>query len=94
MADSGHEAIQLAKDKKPKVIFCDLHMPGMNGFEVVKKLREDDATKNIFIVAQTADVFEETKRKCLAAGFDECVSKPLSSDKILKVLEEKKIKIT
>ena len=55
LAGDGEEAIKVAKEEQPSVIILDLVMPKMDGFEAYKALKFDRATKNIPIIAYTAD---------------------------------------
>jgi CheY-like chemotaxis protein len=65
------------------MIFMDIHMPDVNGYEAAKMIRLFDSphVKTIPIIAMTADVFNEDVKKCLAVGY---VGKPLEIDKIME----------
>lgn len=66
-----------ALDPKPSVIFLDIHMEPLNGFEMLEMLRQLDWTKNTPVVALTASVMNEEVQKLRAAGFNGCLAKPL-----------------
>jgi signal transduction histidine kinase/DNA-binding response OmpR family regulator len=72
------------------VIFMDVHMPLMDGYEATRKIRalEDPWAKKIPIIAMTANVFAEDIEKCLAAGMNDHVGKPLDFDQVLDVLKK------
>ncbi|MDR2731003.1 MAG: response regulator, partial [Treponema sp.] len=73
---------------KYDMIFMDIHMPEMDGYEATRRIRELDVpqAKTIPIIAMTADVFREDIEKCLAAGMNSHVGKPLDFDNVLDTL--------
>jgi len=92
-AYGGKEAIELIESRLSKrmykVVFMDLNMPAMDGFEATRKIREklkDDG--GLKIVACTAYQESEYKEKCLEAGMDDFISKPISKDQISNILEK------
>ena len=80
-ADNGKEAIDMCHEHAYDLIFMDVMMPVMDGLEATYKLR-DEGNKTP-IVAMTANAFEEDKRKCLNAGMDGFLSKPLNKSEIV-----------
>jgi diguanylate cyclase (GGDEF)-like protein len=75
-AKSGEEGLRKAREHKPDLILLDVMMPGMDGFEVCRRLKQDDATKNIpiiFVTAATDNVHEE---KGLKLGAIDYIRKP------------------
>lgn len=76
-AQDGFEALEKVRQERPDVIILDLNLPGMNGFEVCKRLRSDAATRSIPIVMMTAAyVSIEDARRGHTTGADEYVVKP------------------
>lgn len=69
-AHDGETGLTLAADKKPDVILLDLLMPGMNGFEVLKALKANPATKKIKVIILTVVTDEESKHKADELGAD------------------------
>lgn len=80
----------MVKTHKPDLILLDLQMPVMNGFEVLKILKNDPETKAIKIVAVTSYAMAGDKEKILEAGADDYISKPLNTrelpEKVKKLL--------
>jgi two-component system cell cycle response regulator DivK len=75
-ARDGQEAIELAASWKPSVILMDLQMPGMDGWEVTRRLKADAHTKDILVVALTAHALRREVQAARAAGCDAVVPKP------------------
>lgn len=90
IANNGIEAVALFEKNDYDIIFMDLHMPEMDGFEATKKIHSlaKYKAKNIPIIAVTASAFDEDKIKAIANGMDDFVSKPI----VLKNLEETIVK--
>lgn len=84
-ADNGQEALDMCHSHNYDLIFMDVMMPVMDGLEATSKLRgEGNKTP---IVAMTANAFEEDKRKCLDAGMDGFLTKPLKKTEIILELD-------
>ena len=87
-AEDGNIALKLfsADPSAYNMVFMDVHMPETDGFEATKKIRELDnpQARTIPIVAMTADVFHEDIEKCLKAGMNDHVGKPLEIESVLK----------
>jgi len=81
---SGDEAVSALSRGFYDLILMDLRMPGLNGIEATKALRERGVTTPI--VALTADAFDEDRRACLAAGMNDFLAKPLTSPALRGVL--------
>ena len=63
-------------------------MPDMDGYEAIPKIRQIPGREQIPIIAVTAQAMQGDKEKCLAAGADEYISKPIDVDRLLSVLKE------
>ena len=74
---SGVEALRLAEEFAPQVALLDIGMPGMNGYELARRIRSTDAGRSILLVAVTGWGQEEDKHLAETAGFDEHRVKPL-----------------
>jgi putative two-component system response regulator len=86
-AANGYEAIEKVKDFVPDLIMLDVVMPGLNGFEVCKILKEDPKTRLIPIVMITALDSQQDRLKGLEAGVDDFVSKPFNVYELLARLK-------
>lgn len=89
-ARTGLEAVEQYNNVAPNLIFMDVHMPELDGIEATKRIRALEAGKGnrLPIIALTAGVLREEKEKCIAAGMDDFLTKPLESRKIQTVLNK------
>ena len=89
VANDGREAIaKLEQDRAFDLILMDVQMPVLDGLEATRMIRKDPRWKNMPIVAMTAHAMTGDKENCLEAGMDDYVSKPVSPDRLLRVVEE------
>jgi CheY-like chemotaxis protein len=77
-ARDGVEALEVAHRIQPDLIILDLHMPGLDGFGVVKELRLDSNFATTPVVALTASAMQGDRQRALAAGFTGYITKPVS----------------
>lgn len=87
LAENGREAIEKAQQIKPDMIFMDMIMPVLTGFEAVQEIRRMPAVKNVIIVGASASVFEKNKEKVKLAGCDAFLAKPINIKQVLEVLK-------
>ncbi|MDR1316532.1 MAG: response regulator [Spirochaetales bacterium] len=74
---SGFECLEAVKKKNYHVILMDYRMPGMNGIETFRRLREGNRNFSVPVIALTADALRETERHFLEEGFSACLTKPI-----------------
>lgn len=86
VAVDGPSGVRLALSGSYSAIICDIGLPGLNGYEVAKRLRSEAATAGIRMIAVTAYGSAEAKRQCFAAGFDAHLLKPASVTDVLAQL--------
>jgi len=77
-AESAEAGVPLATAQKPDLVLMDIHLPGMNGIEALKKLRAQPETNQIPVLAFTASVMPQDRKEIMSAGFDGFVSKPVN----------------
>lgn len=89
----GVEAVEAVKHNSYDVIFMDVHMPRLNGFEATKVIKELKPPEDCpYIIAVTANAVRGDMDKCLKAGMDAYVSKPIKIESIMQALETYYIK--
>jgi two-component system, cell cycle response regulator DivK len=76
-AENGQVGVEIATREKPDVILMDLTLPLMDGFTATKLIRQNDALKNIPIIAITAHKEDDFRADAKASGFDAYVTKPI-----------------
>ena len=88
-AKNGKAAIEKIKENDNiDIILMDIMMPVMDGYEAIQKIRKDETIKkDIPIIAVTAKAMKEDKNKCLKAGADEYISKPIDMSKLLQLVK-------
>ncbi len=86
-ASDGHAGIALAASALPDLIVCDIHLPGMDGFGIVRHLSLQPALAAIPIVAVTALAMVGDRDNLLRAGFDGYLSKPIEPTTFIAQLE-------
>ncbi|MFT4074515.1 MAG: response regulator [Asticcacaulis sp.] len=88
VAHEGATALEIAHELKPDVVLLDIGMPGMDGYEVCRQLRQMPEMKNKTVIAQTGWGQESDRQKAFAAGFDHHVTKPVSLDLLTQLLAD------
>ena len=87
VARNGTEAITRAREKEPDIILMDIQMPGMDGLEAIRHIRANDRLAATPIIALTALAMPGDRERCLAAGANDYMSKPVSMVSLADVLE-------
>lgn len=77
-ATTGRQAVELATAHSPDLVLMDIQLPDMGGVETLGRLREDERTARLPVVALTAQAMAGDRERFLAAGFDGYVSKPVN----------------
>jgi DNA-binding response OmpR family regulator len=83
MATNGEEALEIIQEEKPNLVFLDVMMPKLNGFEVCQKVKSELNMPDIYIVMLTAKGQEFDKQKGNESGADLYMTKPFDPDEIL-----------
>ena len=78
----------LAEDKKIGIILLDMMMPDMDGYEALPKLKKSSDYGHLPVIAVTAQAMAGDRERCLAAGADDYLSKPVDVDKLLALLND------
>ena len=87
-AQNGEEGLALIKSQQPNVVFLDIMMPKLNGYEVCQRVKEDPLITDIGIVLLTAKGQEVDRRQGLELGASRYMTKPFDPDEVLKVAKE------
>ncbi|KFF05443.1 PAS domain S-box protein [Flavobacterium reichenbachii] len=84
--ENGYEAIQQFEAINPSLVFMDIQMPIMNGYETTRAIRNTVFGKDIPIIAVTAGTEKEERNKCISAGMDDYISKPIMKGSVEETL--------
>jgi signal transduction histidine kinase/CheY-like chemotaxis protein len=87
IAQNGVEALEQARIKKPDVIVMDIQMPEMDGLEATRRLRADAELSSIPVIALTALAMHGDRERCLAAGANDYLSKPVNLKQLVEAIE-------
>lgn len=88
LAQSGIEALRIAEERKPDVILLDIMMPVMDGYEVLARLRSNEATKDIKVVMVSALGGKIDIKNAIALGADGYITKPVVVQKLYDLLDK------
>ncbi len=88
IANDGHEAVKLSRECEFDLIFMDIQMPEVDGYEATRVILSEDINKNTPIVAMTANVFKEDRDKCFDYGMKDFVEKPIKIHELRRVLNK------
>ncbi|HEY2924865.1 MAG TPA: response regulator [Candidatus Eisenbacteria bacterium] len=86
-AGSGDMALRVAASASPDLILCDLRLPGMDGYQLLTRLKADPALQSIPVVAVTAYAMPGDRERVMSAGFDGYVSKPIDPENFVRQAE-------
>ena len=89
VADNGEEAVRYFSDTGDEfdLVFMDVQMPKMNGFDATRRIRSMNGSR-IPIIAMTAQSMKGDREKCLEAGMDDYISKPIKRDKVIEMVRK------
>ena len=88
IAGDGEEAVYLTAKNRYDVILMDVQMPGMNGLEATTAIRKREGPESrVPIIAMTAHALKDDRERCLAAGMDGYLSKPVNAKEMIGLIE-------
>ncbi|MBF8266916.1 MAG: response regulator receiver protein [Dehalococcoidia bacterium] len=87
LARDGEEALRIARREKPDLLFLDVVMPKMNGYQMCQALKEDPATAQTRVIMLTALAQQAHRQRAMEAGADDYFTKPFSPTALLNVVE-------
>jgi two-component system cell cycle response regulator DivK len=87
-AETGYQSLDMAADRPPDLILMDINIPGMDGLETTVKFKENGKLSHIPVIALTANAMKGDKERCLAAGCDGYLQKPIGVSDLRKTVQE------
>ena len=88
VASDGPQGLRIAQAFRPHAVLLDIGLPGMSGFEVASRLRQDPACRNALLIALTGYGEAESRTRSAEAGFDVHMVKPADVDRLLALLAD------
>jgi len=83
-ADNGIDALKIIEEERPNIVYLDVMMPGMNGYDVCEKVKKEKGLNDIYIILLTAKGQEFDKKKGAEVGADLYITKPFNPDEIVE----------
>jgi two-component system cell cycle response regulator DivK len=87
-ATTGEEAIELALSQAPALVLMDVQLPGIDGVEALERLRQNERTVSIPVLALTAQAMSGDRERFLEAGFDGYLAKPVDVRELIQAVRE------
>ena len=88
IADNGEAALEMIETERPKLVFLDVMMPKMNGFDVCRKVKKELGLEDVYIVLLTAKGQEFDRQRGEEVGADLYMTKPFDPDEVRSKVEE------
>jgi two-component system cell cycle response regulator DivK len=87
-ATTGEEAVELALSQAPALVLMDVQLPGIDGVEALDRMRQNERTASIPVLALTAQAMSGDRERFLEVGFDGYLAKPIDVAELLRVVKE------
>ena len=87
-ATTGEEAIELSLSQAPALVLMDVQLPGIDGVEALERLRQNERTASIPVLALTAQAMSGDRERFLEAGFDGYLAKPVDVGELIETVRE------
>jgi two-component system, cell cycle response regulator DivK len=86
-AMDGQQGIDLARSERPDIILMDMSLPVIDGWEVTRRVKADDATRNVPVIGLTAHAMSGDREKAIEAGCDDYDTKPVELDRLISKID-------
>ncbi len=87
-AADAEQALRLVQTAPPRLILMDIQLPGMDGLELTRRLKSNDATRHIVILALTANALKSDEERTWAAGCDGYLTKPVDIEELAQIVAQ------
>jgi two-component system cell cycle response regulator DivK len=86
-AMDGQQGVELAKSERPDIILMDMSLPVIDGWEATRRVKSDDAMKNVPVIGLSAHAMAGDREKAIEAGCDDYDTKPIELDRLIGKIE-------
>jgi two-component system cell cycle response regulator len=86
-AQNGEDGVRLARQLRPDIVLCDLRMPYLDGYGLLKRVRADRGLDEVVVIAVTAYSMPDDRKRVAAAGFDGHLTKPIAPESVVGQVE-------
>ena len=86
-ADDAEKGLPLVEGERPDLVLMDVGLPGMNGWDATRQLKSNPATKHVPVIALTAHAMDGDRERCLAAGMNDYIAKPVTAQTLGAALQ-------
>ncbi|HNT77227.1 MAG TPA: response regulator [Anaerolineae bacterium] len=83
LAEDGLAGWEMAQQQRPVLVLLDISLPGMDGLEIVRRIKSDESLRHIWVIALTASAMRGDRERFMQAGCDDYLSKPLQVKELL-----------
>jgi CheY-like chemotaxis protein len=87
-AMDGRQGVEMARSEKPDIILMDMSLPVMDGWEATRRVKSDNAMRNVPVIGLTAHAMSGDREKALEAGCDDYDTKPVELDRLIEKIEQ------
>jgi CheY-like chemotaxis protein len=87
LAEDGVTGWEMVQQQRPVLVLLEISLPGMDGLEIVKRIKGDEALKHIWVIALTASAMRGDRERFMVAGCDDYLSKPLQVKELMTKVE-------
>lgn len=87
MAEDGEKGVELASSERPDIILMDLSLPVIDGWEATRRIKTNETTKSIPVIALTAHAMKSDEEKAINAGCDDYDTKPVDLKRLIEKIE-------
>jgi PAS domain S-box-containing protein len=81
--ENGEDALKAIKERNPDIALLDIYMPGIDGFELLRRIKQDPKTSGIHVIVMTSDNRLETREKVIRMGADDFIAKPVTEEEVI-----------
>ena len=87
LAKNGEEGVRIAREVRPHLILMDIMMPKMDGYEACRQIRKQNKWAKLPVIALTAKAMMDDREKCIEAGANDYITKPVDMDRLIALMQ-------